>query len=61
MTNPLTKEDKTKITQALAAIDEVKKEINKAKLANIDVSAQEDRLKEIETRLLGVKRVYFPS
>ena len=61
MANPLTKEDKTKINQALTAIDEVKKEINRAKLANIDVSAQEDRLKEIETRLLGVKRVYFPS
>ena len=61
MANPLTKEDKAKITQALTAIDEVKKEINKAKLANIDVSAQEDRLKEIETRLLGVKRVYFPG
>ena len=61
MANPLTKEDKTKITQALTAIDDVKKEITRAKLAGIDVSAQEERLKEIETRLLGIKRVYFPS
>ena len=60
MANPLTKEDKVKITQALAAIAEVKKDITKAKLANIDVSAQEERLKDIETKLLAVKRVYFP-
>ena len=61
MANPLTKDDKSKISQALVAIEEAKKDINKAKLANVDVSAQEDRLKEIETRLLGIKRVYFPG
>jgi len=61
MVNPLTKEDKVKINQALAAIDDAKKEITRAKLAGIDVSAQEERLKDTETKLLGIKRVYFPS
>lgn len=61
MGNPLTKEDKVKITQALTAIADVKKDINKAKLAGIDVSSQEKRLTDIEAKLLSVKRTYFAA
>ena len=60
MANPFTKEDKLKITHALAAISEVKKDIAKAKLAGIPVETQEKELLEAETKLLAIKRVYFP-
>ena len=61
MANPLTKEHKVKITEALKAIAEVKKDIAKAKLAGIDVDAQEKRLLATETRLRNIKQVYFPT
>ena len=57
----LTKEDKTKIDKALGAIAEAKKDIGKAKLAGIDVSAQEEQLKTTEQQLLNIKRVYFST
>jgi hypothetical protein len=60
MVEILTKEDKSKITKALAAIADVKKEIGKAKLAGIDVEAQTKTLLETELKLLSIKRVYFP-
>ena len=61
MANPLTKEDKAKIVEALKAITEVKKDIAKAKLAGINVDVQEKRLLDIETRLRNIKQVYFPT
>ena len=60
MVDIFTKEDKTRINAALASIAEVKKEITKAKLAGIDVAAQEKELSEAESKLLGIKKVYFP-
>jgi len=60
MAEIFTKEDKVRINKALASIADVKKDINKAKLAGIDVSEQETHLAETEKRLLGIKRVYFP-
>lgn len=56
-----TAEDKTKITGALKAISEVKTDINKAKLAGIDVSEVEKRLVATEASLMSIKRVYFPG
>ena len=61
MTNPLTAEDKTKIEAALKAINEVKKDIIKAKMAGIDVSEQEKTLNETEQGLLAVKKAYFST
>ena len=61
MANPLTKEDKAKIVEALKAITEVKKDIAKAKLAGINVDVQEKRLLDTETRLRNIKQVYFPT
>lgn len=57
----LTKEHLTLINQALSGIADTKKEIAKAKLANIDVSESEKSLLESETKLLAIKRVYFPA
>ncbi len=61
MTDILTASDKTKITGALKAIAETKKDITKAKLAGIDVSAQETQLIATEQQLLKIKQVYFPG
>jgi hypothetical protein len=52
-------EDKAKINTALKAIGEVKTDINKAKLAGIDVSEAEKRLAATEASLSAIKRVYF--
>ncbi len=56
-----TAEDKTRINAALKAITEVKADINKAKLAGIDVSEPEKRLTATEASLLAIKRVYLPG
>lgn len=54
-----TSEDRTRLNTALKAISEVKADISKAKLANIDVSEQEKRLVATEAQLQAIKRVYF--
>ena len=61
MANPFTAEDKAKLNAALKAITEVKKDINKAKLAGIDVSEAEKSLVDTESKMLALKRVYFTS
>ena len=61
MVEILNKEDKAAIDSALKVATALDKEINKAKLAGIDMSAQEADLKASRERLLSIKRVYFPS
>lgn len=61
MASPLTKDDKAKIDSALKAIADTKKDIEKAKLAGIDVSSQEAALKSTEAQLQSIRRVYFPA
>jgi hypothetical protein len=60
MANPFTAEDKRKVDSALKAITDVKADINRAKLAGIDVSDPEKRLAATEAQLQAIKRVYFP-
>jgi hypothetical protein len=60
MSNPFTAEDKRKVDSALKAITDVKADINRAKLAGIDVSDPEKRLAATEAQLQAIKRVYFP-
>jgi hypothetical protein len=59
MASPFTAEDKAKINAALKAISDVKTDINRAKLAGIDVSEPEKRLTATEAQLQSIKRVYF--
>lgn len=61
MANPFTAEDKNKVNAALKAIADVKADINKAKLAGIDVSEPEKRLAATESQLQAIKRVYFAT
>ena len=56
-----TKEDKARIDKALSAIADAKREMAKAKSAGIDVSVQEASINESESKLLAIKRVYFPG
>lgn len=55
---PLKPEDIDNIEKALAILKEVRSAIARAQMAGLDVTAQEARAKELETRLLAIKRVY---
>jgi len=59
MQNPFTREDGKKLDELLAAIEVAKKEITRAKLAKIDVSAAEQRILASEEKLRALKQVYF--
>ncbi len=61
MADIFTTADKERVNKALLSIVDVKKELNKAKLAGIDVAAQEAQLLASEQSLLAIKRVYFPG
>ncbi len=59
MANPFTAEDKRKIDATLKAIADSRKDIARAKLAGINVSEAESRLKQAEDSLLKIKQVYL--
>lgn len=61
MAHPLTKEDLAAINDSLKGIRETRAVIERAKVANIDVSVQEDQINDAETRLLAIKAGFFPS
>jgi len=61
MGSPLTAEDKKKLDTALAVIADAEKDIVKARLAGIDISEQEARLKDLKTRLSQIRSAYFPA
>ena len=61
MAHPLVKEDLDNINAALKAIKESRTIIERAKVAGLDVSAQEDQLSSAETRLTAIKAGFFPG
>ena len=61
MAHPLIKEDLDNINSALKAIKESRPVIERAKVAGLDVSAQEDQLSVAETRLNAIKQGFFPG
>ncbi len=61
MAHPFSKEDKTQINKTLKDIENVKKDIAKAKSAGLDVTASEQRILEAEKKLRAIKQVYFPG
>jgi hypothetical protein len=64
MTNPispLTDDHLSQIVNGLSQIDLAEKQIVLAKQAGIDVSAAEKQLQEAKTRLMALKRTYFPN
>lgn len=61
MAHPLVKEDLDNINSALEGIKQSRQVIERAKIAKIDVSQQEELLNDAETRLKAVKLGFFPS
>jgi len=61
MAAPFTKEDKTVIDKTLHDLEDIKKDIARAKLAKIDVSEQEAMLIAAEEKLRAIKQAYFPT
>ena len=61
MAHPLVKEDLYNINEALKAIKGSRVIIQRAKVAGIDVSAQEDQLTAAESRLSAIKAGFFPG
>jgi len=61
MAGPLTLEDKRAIDKALELIAGTEKEIIRAKLAGLDVSAQESQLASYKAKLSAIRQAYFPA
>ncbi len=61
MAHPLVKEDLDNINEALKAIKGSRVVIERAKVAGLDVSAQEDQLNDAENRLSAIKQGFFPG
>jgi len=61
MVAPFTTEDKKQMDATLKSIEDIKKDIARAKLAGIDVSEQEQRILQAEEKLRALKQAYFPS
>lgn len=61
MAHPLTKEDLDQINDSLKAIVVVKQVLDRAKVANIDVTEQVAQVDEAEKQLKAIKLGFFPS
>ena len=61
MAAPLTKDDLDNINSALRGTKAIREVIARAKLAGIDVSAQEDQVNQAESRLQAIKQGFFPN
>lgn len=57
----LTDADLVVIDQALSKAEAVEEVIHRAEEAGIDVTAQAQRKRELETRLRQIKRAFFPG
>lgn len=58
---PLNEQHLADINTQLAAIEAVKKQIDQAKRANIDVGALENEVQAMEKQFRLIKSVYFPG
>lgn len=54
-------DDKKTIDSLLEAAPELEAELNRAKLAGLDVSEIEDRFKASTTKIRGIKTAFFPN
>lgn len=59
MVEVLSKEDKENILAALKDVETLRKELQKAKRAGIDVSELEAKLREAELALTNLRKVYI--
>ena len=59
--SPLVATDRTKLNQAMASLNELRIEIDKAKSANVDVSEAELRMNDLYGQIEKLKASYFPN
>ena len=59
MANPLTQTDKKEIDAHLRAAEKIRSDINRARMAGIDVSEPEAQLNAAVTQLQKIKAAYF--
>lgn len=57
----LNDEDRATIDEALAVIEETEEDVNRAKLAGIDVADIEKRRSAAKNKLMAIKRAFFPN
>jgi hypothetical protein len=61
MASPLSADDLKTINEQLAALKTADAEIKRAKLAGIDVSAEETQVSDLTGQLQKIKAAYFPG
>lgn len=61
MAGPLTEDHKREIDRQLAALKEAGDLIRRAKLANIDVAAEEAQVEGLTKQLQAIKGAFFPT
>lgn len=59
--SPLTAEDKVKLDEAARQLQEAQEQINRAKLAGIDVTDQEAQVKALTESVTRIRQAYFPT
>lgn len=60
-TGPLTEADFKEIQLQLSNLKEVKRQIELAARAGVDVTAEREKAKEAEAKLLQIRQTYFPG
>jgi hypothetical protein len=61
MANPLTATDKKEIEAHLKAAEKIRSDINRARMAGLDVTEQEATLNAAVTQLQKIKAAYFST
>lgn len=59
--NPLTAEDKAQIDRQLGNLADARDLVKRAKLAGLDVAAQETEIAELDKRLRSLDSAFFPT
>lgn len=59
--SPLGDKELADIKQSLKQLDEAQEQVNLAKRAEFDVSAEEQKIREARTKLQKIRQVYFPN
>ena len=61
MSHPLTEDHKRLIDESLKGLKVNKEVIERAKQAGLDMTDLEQRSDEVEAKLLGIRRAFFPG
>lgn len=61
MTSPLNDNDLDEINARLSDLDQADEIIKRAKIAGLDIAAQESSAKDARAKLQGIKGAFFPG